>query len=93
MRFSPVIVAEMSGENRRLAAWLALAALFLLHNDLWLWDIGRLALGLPAGLLYHLGYCFAAALLMALLVSLDRPPSRAEGGQETREGAAARRDS
>lgn len=56
---------------RRLA-WVALALLYLLHNDLWLWDDGRLALGLPVGLLYHVGYCLAAAALMAFLLSRDR---------------------
>ncbi len=46
----------------------ALGLLYLLHNDFWLWSEPRSWLGLPAGLVYHLGYCLAAALLMALVV-------------------------
>jgi len=41
---------------------------FGLHNDLWLWHDARQLLGLPVGLTYHIAYCLAAALLMALLV-------------------------
>ena len=45
-----------------------LVLLFLLHNDFWLWETPRLVLGVPIGLLYHIGYCLAAALLMAAFV-------------------------
>lgn len=45
-----------------------LVLLFLLHNDFWLWETPRLVLGLPVGLLYHIGFCLAAALLMAAFV-------------------------
>ena len=47
------------------AAW---ALLFLLHNDLWLWNDATAVLGLPVGLLYHLVFCLVAAVLMAALV-------------------------
>ena len=45
-----------------------LVLLFLLHNDFWFWQTPRLVLGLPVGLLYHIGFCFAATLLMAAFV-------------------------
>ena len=48
--------------------YLGLFALYLLHNDLWLWDDPSLVLGLPVGLLYHIGFCFAATVLIILLV-------------------------
>ena len=63
--------------GRRLWATLlyaALAALYLLHNDLWLWNDPRLLLGLPVGLLYHLGFCVAASAVLALLVTRVWPP-------------------
>ena len=46
----------------------ALLLLFILHNDLWLWDEPQFVLGLPAGLTYHIGYCIVVSLVMALLV-------------------------
>jgi hypothetical protein len=52
----------------------ALAVLYLLHNDLWLWNDPRLWLGLPAGLVYHLGFCVAASALLGLLVVFAWPP-------------------
>jgi hypothetical protein len=45
-----------------------LAALYLLHTDLWLWDDPSWSFGLPVGLTYHVFYCLAAAAAMALLV-------------------------
>ena len=45
-----------------------LVLLFLLHNDFWLWETPQLVLGLPVGLLYHIGFCLAAMLLMAAFV-------------------------
>ena len=54
--------------TRRLL-YLGLFVLYLLHNDLWLWDDADLVLGLPVGLLYHVAYCLAATGLMALLVN------------------------
>ena len=45
-----------------------LVLLFLLHNDFWLWETSQLVLGMPVGLLYHIGFCVAATLLMAAFV-------------------------
>ena len=49
---------------------LATLALYLLHQDFWLWRSARpFGLGfLPIGLVYHAVYCLLAALLMWLLV-------------------------
>ncbi len=54
----------------------AVFLLYLFHNDVWLWDYAGLVWGLPAGLAYHLVYCVAAALLMALLVRHAWPEIR-----------------
>ena len=64
----------------------ALGVLYLLHNDLWLWHDGSLVLGLPAGLTYHVLYCLATAVLMALLVRWAWPSdlaAQAEGREDT----------
>lgn len=42
--------------------------LYVLHQDFWFWDNGTLVFHiLPVGLLYHVGYCVAASLILALL--------------------------
>ncbi len=58
--------------------YVALLLLFLLHNDLWLWNDARPLLGLPVGLTYHVLYCLAVALLMLLLVRFAWPGPLAE---------------
>jgi hypothetical protein len=52
------------------------AAVFLLHQDLWLWTTARpLVFGvLPIGLAYHLVYSIVAAVLMWVLVRYAWPP-------------------
>ena len=62
----------MSTTVRRLL-YLGIFALYLLHNDLWIWHDSSLVLGLPVGLVYHIGFCFAAIALMALLVNYAWP--------------------
>ena len=49
--------------------YLGLVLLFLLHNDFWFWDNPKVVVGLPIGLLYHIGYCIVAAILMALTIN------------------------
>jgi len=71
----------LSRRTTRRLLFAALAALAFLHHDLWLWDDGRIYLGLPVGLLYHVVYCFAAAGLMLLLVRFAWPE-----GLEAHEG-------
>lgn len=46
--------------------------LYLLHNDWWNWNDARLLLGLPVGLLYHLLFCAASAIVLFLLVYRGR---------------------
>ena len=68
---------------------LAVAALYVLHQDFWFWRTARpLAFGfLPVGLLYHAIFSVAAALLMWLLVAkawparLEEEVEKAEPGE------------
>ena len=50
--------------------YLLTIVLIVLHQDFWNWNhVGPLWFGfLPVGLWYHLLYCVAAAVLMALFV-------------------------
>jgi hypothetical protein len=54
---------------------LAVLAVYVLHQDVWLWRSARpLLFGfLPVGLAYHAGFSVLAALLMWLLVSQAWP--------------------
>ncbi len=63
----------MSKPLVRRLAYAGLALLFLLHNDLWLWNDARTLFGLPAGLLYHIVFCLAASAVMWLLVTVAWP--------------------
>lgn len=60
--------------NRLLLA-AAVAALFVLHQDLWFWREARpLVFGfLPVGLAYHGAYCAAVSLLMWTLTRVAWP--------------------
>lgn len=70
-------------------AWLALAvvAVYLLHQDFWLWRSARpLVFGfLPVGLFYHACYSVLAALLMWLLVRHAWPARLEEEAEGHRE--------
>ena len=59
----------------RILLSLAVAVLYLAHQDLWFWRTARpLVFGfLPVGLAYHALYCVAAAALMWALTSLAWP--------------------
>ena len=54
---------------------LAIAALYVLHQDVWFWrDVRPLAFSfLPVGLTYHVGYCLVVALLMWTLTRVAWP--------------------
>lgn len=57
--------------GKNLPKWLlysALFALYLLHNDLWLWNDASLISGIPIGLLYHITFCIAASFLFILII-------------------------
>ncbi len=53
----------------------AVAGLYLLHQDVWFWDVARpLVLGfLPVGLVYHAAYSLAVAALMWVLIRFAWP--------------------
>ena len=59
----------------RLGLALAIAAVYALHQDVWLWrDARPLVFGfLPIGLAYHAAYRLAVALLLWLLTRLAWP--------------------
>lgn len=71
-----------AGRRSRSAVYILLGILYLLHNDLWLWDDGRLVAGLPAGLVYHVGFCAAAAGMLYLLVTRAWPAHLDEQEEE-----------
>jgi hypothetical protein len=52
----------------------AVAALYILHQDIWFWRSSHLIYGfIPIGLFYHGVFTIAAALLMWLLVTYAWP--------------------
>jgi Protein of unknown function (DUF3311) len=53
---------------RSLLLYAALVVLYLLHNDLWLWNDASLVFGHPAGLAYHIGFSIVTSIVLALLV-------------------------
>jgi len=65
--------------------YLGLIVLYMLHNDLWLWDDPTLVLGLPIGLMYHFGFSIVTSVLMFFLVTYAWPKHlevEEEGGRE-----------
>ncbi len=58
--------------NLRWLLYSALALLVIFHHDVWNWSAPARVLGLPAGLLYHVLFCLVVALVMRLLLALDR---------------------
>lgn len=70
----------------------AVAALYLLHQDVWFWDSARpLVFGfLPIGLFYHGVYSLAVAVLMWALVRYAWP-AHLEAQAEAETDDAARR--
>ncbi len=66
--------------------YLGLFVLYVLHNDLWLWNDATLVLGLPIGLAYHFGFSIVTAVLMFLLVTYAWPEHlevEDEGGHQS----------
>ena len=64
---------NMKRSAPRRALYLVLLSLYLLHNDLWLWDNPLLVVGIPVSLVYHIAFCVAASLLMLGLVRYAWP--------------------
>jgi len=60
---------------KRILLVLAVAALYILHQDIWFWRTARpLVFGfIPIGLFYHACFSVAASLLMWLLVAFAWP--------------------
>ena len=53
-----------------MVAWLVVAAMYVLHQDLWFWrDARPLVFGfLPIGLFYHAAYTVVLSAMLAWLV-------------------------
>ena len=62
----------------------AVAALYILHQDIWFWRSSYLVFGfIPIGLFYHAAFAIAAALLMWLLVTYAWPSHLEREVEET----------
>ena len=61
--------------STRVVIVVSVAALYLLHQDIWFWRTARpLVFGfLPVGLAYHAAFCLAAAALMWMLTKTAWP--------------------
>ena len=73
----------MNSPLRKRFVFALVSILFLVRYDLWLWDDRSLVLGLPVGLLYHVGFCLAASAAFVLLVRwawprFDEPDSEGD---------------
>jgi uncharacterized protein DUF3311 len=63
----------------------AVAALYILHQDIWFWRSSHLVFGfIPVGLFYHGLFSVAASLLMWLLVTFAWPSHLEREVEETR---------
>ena len=68
----------------------AVAALYILHQDIWFWRSSYLVFGfIPVGLFYHAVFAIAAALLMWLLVTYAWPSHLEREVEETQSGEDA----
>jgi len=63
------------------AAALAIVVLAIVRHDLWWWDDPRRVLGLPIGLTYHVLFCLAVSVVMAIAVRAV-PDSDDAGGPD-----------
>ena len=68
----------------------AVAALYILHQDIWFWRSSYLVFGfIPIGLFYHGVFSIAAGLLMWLLVTYAWPSHLEREIEETQSGEDA----
>lgn len=58
--------------NARRLLYAALVLLLLVHQDFWNWYDTAKIFGLPSGFVYHVVFCVAVAVVMSLLLRLDR---------------------
>jgi hypothetical protein len=59
---------------KKLLLFLLIAAVYVLHQDLWFWKDADLIFGfIPVGLAYHAGSSILAAVMMAILVKTAWP--------------------
>ncbi len=66
---------------------IAVAALYILHQDIWFWRSSHLIFGfIPIGLFYHGVFSVAAALLMWLLVTFAWPSHLESEVEQTKSG-------
>ena len=81
-------------QMRRILLTLAVATLYVLHQDIWNWRTPHpIVFGfIPIGLFYHACFAVAASLLMWLLVTFAWPAhlEREAEGAEARKGGEAR---
>ena len=79
---------------KRILLVAAVAALYVLHQDLWNWRTPHpiVSVFVPIGLFYHACFATAAALLMWLLVTYAWPGhlEREAEAAETKKGGEAR---
>jgi len=73
----------VSGPTPRRLVWAVLLLLFVLHNDLWLWNEPGPWLGLPAGLTYHILYCLVVTVALTLMVRFAWPAVPGAEGQSS----------
>jgi hypothetical protein len=67
-----------------LVAALLVAALYVLHQDVWFWSAARpLVFGfLPIGLFYHVAFTVACSMLLWLLVRYQWPSHLEKAAEE-----------
>ena len=72
---------------KRILLVVAVAALYILHQDIWFWRSSYLVFGfIPIGLYYHGVFSIAAALLMWLLVTYAWPSHLEREVEQTKTG-------
>ena len=69
----------------RRSLYILLFIVYLLHNDLWLWNDATLVMGIPIGLFYHIMFCVVASAVLCMLVTYAWPEylEDAEEGEKT----------
>jgi hypothetical protein len=67
---------------KKILLFLMIAAVYVLHQDVWNWKNSDVVLGfLPVGLAYHVFYSVLAAIMMAVLVKFAWPKELESAGE------------